>query len=84
MLHRWDARAYDVWLLMAILDYVLDLMEFDSRFEGSRLERPPRLYVKRAQEGLDEPEGIWGEMRDGAYDESLYAYRGVGGEYSGH
>jgi hypothetical protein len=42
-------------------------MEFDSRFEGSRLERPPRLYVKRAQEGLDEPEGIWGEMRDGAF-----------------
>jgi len=28
--------------------------------------------------------GRWGEMRDGAYDESLYAYRGVGGEYSGH
>jgi hypothetical protein len=24
---------------MAILDYVLDLMEFDSRFEGSRLAR---------------------------------------------
>jgi hypothetical protein len=31
---------------MAVLDYVLDLMDFDSRFEGRRLERPPRLYVK--------------------------------------
>jgi len=25
--HRWDARAYDVWLLMAALDYALDLMK---------------------------------------------------------
>jgi hypothetical protein len=41
MLCRWDVRAYDVGLLMAGLDYVLDLMGFDSRFG-----RPPRLYVK--------------------------------------
>jgi hypothetical protein len=41
VLHRWDARAYDVWLLMTVLDYVLDLMKIDSRFE-----RPLRLYVK--------------------------------------
>jgi hypothetical protein len=34
-------RAYDIGLLMAGLDYVLDLMGFDSRFG-----RPPRLYVK--------------------------------------
>jgi hypothetical protein len=45
MLHRWDVRAYDVWLLMAALDYVLDLMEFDSKLKG-RFGRPPRLYVK--------------------------------------
>jgi len=32
MLCRWDVRAYDIGLLMAALDYVLDLMGFDSRF----------------------------------------------------
>ena len=31
---------------MAALDYVLDLMRFDSMFEGGRFGRPPRLYVK--------------------------------------
>jgi hypothetical protein len=31
---------------MAALDRVLDLMEFDSMFEGGRFGRPPRLYVK--------------------------------------
>jgi hypothetical protein len=36
-----DVKAYDIGLLMATLDYVLDLMGFDSRFE-----RLPRLYVK--------------------------------------
>jgi hypothetical protein len=41
MLCRWDVRAYDIGLLMAGLDYVLDLMGFDARFG-----RPPRLYVK--------------------------------------
>ena len=46
MLCRWDVRAYDIGLLMAGLDYVLDLMGFDSRFEKGRFGRPPRLYVK--------------------------------------
>jgi hypothetical protein len=46
MLCRWDVRAYDIGLLLAILDYVLDLMGFDSRFEGCRFGRPARLYVK--------------------------------------
>jgi hypothetical protein len=46
MLCRWDVRAYDIGLLMAALDYVLDLMGFDSRFGGCRFGRPPRLYVK--------------------------------------
>jgi hypothetical protein len=46
MLCRWDVRAYDIGLLMAALDYVLDLMGFDSRFMGCRFGRPPRLYVK--------------------------------------
>jgi hypothetical protein len=31
---------------MAALDYVLDLMRFDSMFEWRRFGRPPRLYVK--------------------------------------
>jgi hypothetical protein len=31
VLRRWDVRAYDVWLLMAALGRVLDLMEFDSK-----------------------------------------------------
>jgi hypothetical protein len=39
-------KAYDIGLLMATLDYVLDLMGFDSRFERCRFERPPRLYLK--------------------------------------
>jgi hypothetical protein len=30
MLCRWDVRVYDVGLLMAALDYVLDLMDLDS------------------------------------------------------
>ena len=46
MLCRWDVRAYDVGLLMAVLDYVLDLMDLDSEFCGRRLERPLRLYIK--------------------------------------
>jgi hypothetical protein len=46
MLCRWDVRAYDIGLLLAILDYVLDLMGFGSRFEGCRFERPARLYLK--------------------------------------
>jgi hypothetical protein len=28
---------------MAALDYVLDLMEFDSRFRGRKLERPEAI-----------------------------------------
>jgi len=32
-------RAYDIELLMAALDYFLDLMGFDSRFEKCRFER---------------------------------------------
>jgi len=43
MLCRWDVRVYDVGLLMAVLDYVLDL---DSEFCGRRLERPLRLYIE--------------------------------------
>jgi len=43
MLCRWDVRVYDVGLLMAVLDYVLDLY---SEFCGRRLERPLRLYIK--------------------------------------
>jgi len=39
-------RAYDIGLLLASLDYVLDLMGFDSRFEGCRFGRPARLYLK--------------------------------------
>jgi len=39
-------KAYDIGFLLAILDYVLDLMGFDSRFEGCRFGRPARLYVK--------------------------------------
>jgi hypothetical protein len=46
MLCRWDVRVYDVGLLMAVLDYVLDLMDLDSEFCGIRLERPPKLYIK--------------------------------------
>jgi hypothetical protein len=46
MLCRWDVRAYDIGFLLAILDYVLDLMGFDSRFEKCRFGRPPRLYLK--------------------------------------
>jgi len=46
MLCRWDVRAYDIGFLLAILDYVLDLMGFDSRFEGCRFGRPARLYLK--------------------------------------
>jgi hypothetical protein len=46
MLCRWDVKAYDIGLLMAALDYFLDLMGFDSRFEKCRFGRPPRLYVK--------------------------------------
>jgi hypothetical protein len=41
MLCRWDVKAYDIGFLLAILDFVLDLMGFDSRFG-----RPPRLYLK--------------------------------------
>jgi hypothetical protein len=41
MLCGWDARAYDIGLLLAGLDHVLNLMGFDSRFG-----RPPRLYLK--------------------------------------
>ena len=44
MLCRWDVRAYDVGLLMAALNYVLDLMDF--RVGGKRFERSPRLYIK--------------------------------------
>ena len=36
MFCRWDVRVYDVGLLMAVLDYVLDLMDFDSKFCGRR------------------------------------------------
>jgi hypothetical protein len=39
---------------MAVLDYVLDLMDFDSRFEGRRLGRPPRAI----REGL----GLEGDL----------------------
>jgi hypothetical protein len=46
MLCRWDVKAYDIGFLLAILDYVLDLMGFDSRFEKCRFGRPARLYVK--------------------------------------
>jgi hypothetical protein len=46
MLCGWDARAYDIGLLMAGLDYVLDLMGFESRFGRCRFRRPHRLYVK--------------------------------------
>jgi len=41
MLCRLDVKAYDTGFLLAILDYVLDLMGFDSRFGGL-----PRLYLK--------------------------------------
>jgi hypothetical protein len=46
MLKRWDVRVYDVGFLMAALDYVLDFMDFDSKIDGRRFWRPPRLYVK--------------------------------------
>jgi hypothetical protein len=46
MLCRWDVKAYDVGFLLASLDYVLDSMGFDSRFEGRRFGRPARLYLK--------------------------------------
>jgi len=46
MLCRWDVRVYDVGLLMAALDYVLDLMGLGSEFCGRRLERPLRLYIE--------------------------------------
>jgi hypothetical protein len=45
MLRRWDVRVYDVGFLMAVLDYALDFMDIDSRFDG-RFWRSPRLYVK--------------------------------------
>jgi len=45
MLCRWDVRAYNVELLITILDYVLDLMDLDSRFRR-RLSIPPRLYIE--------------------------------------
>ena len=38
MLCRWDVRVYDVGLLMAALDYVLDLMGLDSGFGGRGLK----------------------------------------------
>jgi hypothetical protein len=50
MLCRWDAGAYDIGLLLAGLDHVLDLMGFDSRFEGCRFGRPARLYLKALKE----------------------------------
>jgi hypothetical protein len=46
MLKRWDVRVYDVGFLMAALDYVLDFMDLDSKIDGRRFWRPPRLYVK--------------------------------------
>jgi len=46
MLRRWDVRVYDAGLFMAALDYVLDLMDFDSKFCVRRPGRSPRLYVK--------------------------------------
>ena len=46
MLRRWDVRVYDVRLLMAALDYVFDLVGFDSKFCGRRFGRPLRLYVE--------------------------------------
>jgi hypothetical protein len=46
MVCRWDVRAYDIGLLMAGLDYFLDLISFDSRFGGCRFGRSPRLYVR--------------------------------------
>jgi len=45
MLCRWDVRVYDVGLLMAALDYVLDLIGLGSEF-GGRFERSPKLYIK--------------------------------------
>jgi len=46
MLRRWDVRVYDVGFLMAALDYALDFMDIDSKIDGRRFWRPPRLYVK--------------------------------------
>jgi hypothetical protein len=31
---------------MAVLDYVLDLMDLDLEFRGKKLERPLKLYIK--------------------------------------
>jgi len=38
MLCRWDVRVYDIGLLMAALDYVLDLMGLGSEFGGRGLK----------------------------------------------
>jgi len=37
--------VYNVRFLITFLDYVLDLMDLDSRFRR-RLSRPPRLYIE--------------------------------------
>jgi hypothetical protein len=47
MLCRWDVGAYDIGLLLAGLDHVLDLMGFDLRFEECRFERPPRFLLEK-------------------------------------
>jgi len=42
----WDVRVYDVGLLMAALDYVLDLMVLGSGFGGRGLKGSPKLYME--------------------------------------
>ena len=67
MLCRWDVRVYDVGLLMAALDYVLDLMGLGSEFRG--LERSPRLYIEAlvlkelCKVSLRYAEGLWSENK---------------------
>jgi len=48
MLRRWDCRAYDIGLLMDILDIVLESVDPWSRFKGRgrRPKRAPHLYLK--------------------------------------
>jgi hypothetical protein len=52
MLRRRDVRAHDVDVLMAALNYVFNLMGFDSKFRGRRFGRSLRLYVKALCKGF--------------------------------
>jgi hypothetical protein len=50
MLCRWDVKAYDIGLLMAALDYFLDLMSFGEGIFGAlTVEFGDRLKTRREE-----------------------------------